>query len=157
MKPTVVRFVQINAIEQECFHGSWTADTLLSELNSPLNILVTEERGGAVAGFALGRVAADEAELFQIATLPEFRRQGIAERLLSELHTKARERGAVCCFLEVRSRNAGAIALYEKSGCLGGLSSSLSGFGSAFLHGSLGEEFGFCRDVVIYTFPHLSP
>ena len=108
MKPTDERFVQINAIEQECFHGSWTADTL--------NILVTEERGGAVAGFALGRVAADEAELFQIATLPEFRRQGIAERLLSELHTKAQERGAVCCFLEVRSRNAGAIALYEKSG-----------------------------------------
>ena len=52
----------------------------------------------------------------QMATLPEFRRQGIAERLLSELHTKAQERGAVCCFLEVRSRNAGAIALYEKSG-----------------------------------------
>lgn len=104
MKPTDERFVQINAIEQECFHGSWTADTLLSELNSPLNILVTEERGGIVAGFALGRVAADEAELFQIATLPEFRRQGIAERLLSELHAKARERGAVCCFLEVRSQ-----------------------------------------------------
>lgn len=88
MKPTDEQFVQINAIEQECFHGSWTADTLLSELNSPLNILVTEERGGAVAGFALGRVAADEAELFQIATLPEFRRQGIAERLLTELHSK---------------------------------------------------------------------
>lgn len=95
MKPTDEQFAQINAIEQECFHGSWTANTLLSELNSPLNILVTEERGGAVAGFALGRVAADEAELFQIATLPEFRRQGIAERLLSELHTKAQERGAV--------------------------------------------------------------
>ena len=100
MKPTDEQFVQINAIEQECFHGSWTADTLLSELNSPLNILVTEERGGAV----------------QIATLPEFRRQGIAERLLTELHSKMQERGAACCFLEVRSRNAGAIALYEKSG-----------------------------------------
>ena len=94
MKPTDERFAQINAIEQECFHGSWTSDTLLSELNSPLNILVTEERGGIVAGFALGRVAADEAELFQIATLPEFRRQGIAERLLTELHSKMQERGA---------------------------------------------------------------
>ena len=52
MKPTDEQFAQINAIEQECFHGSWTSDTLLSELNSPLNILVTEERGGIVAGFA---------------------------------------------------------------------------------------------------------
>ena len=42
MKPTDEQFAQINAIEQECFHGSWTSDTLLSELNSPLNILVTE-------------------------------------------------------------------------------------------------------------------
>lgn len=116
MKPTDDQSAQINAIEQECFHGSWTAETLLSELNSPLNILVTEERGGAIAGFALGRVAADEAELFRIATLPEFRRQGIAGRLLDRLHAGMRERGAACCFLEVRSRNAGAIALYEKSG-----------------------------------------
>lgn len=116
MKPTDEQFAQINAIEQECFHGSWTAETLLSELNSPLNYLVTEERGGAIAGFALGRVAADEAELFLIATLPEFRRQGIAGLLLDRLHAGMRERGAACCFLEVRSRNAGAIALYEKSG-----------------------------------------
>lgn len=116
MKPTDDQFAQINAIEQECFHGSWTAETLLSELNSPLNYLVTEDCGGAIAGFALGRVAADEAELFQIATLPEFRRQGIAGRLLDRLHAGMRERGAACCFLEVRSRNAGAIALYEKSG-----------------------------------------
>lgn len=116
MKPTDELFIQINAIEQECFHGSWTAETLLSELNSPLNVLCTEQRGGKTAGFALGRVAADEAELFQIATLPEFRRQGTAGRLLAELHEKMRERGAACCFLEVRSRNAGAIALYEKMG-----------------------------------------
>ena len=116
MKPTDERFAQINAIEQECFHGSWTAETLLSELNSPLNVLCTEERGGKIAGFALGRVVADEAELFQIATLPEFRRQGIAERLLAELHGEMRGRGAACCFLEVRSRNPGATALYEKAG-----------------------------------------
>ena len=116
MKPTDERFAQLNAIEQECFHGSWTVETLLTELNSPLNVLVTEERGGVIAGFALGRTAADEAELFQIATLPEFRRQGIAERLLSEFHARMKERGAAACFLEVRSRNSGAIALYEKSG-----------------------------------------
>lgn len=116
MTPTDEKFIQINAIEQECFHGSWTAETLLSELNSPLNVLCTEERGGKIAGFALGRVVADEAELFQIATLPEFRRQGIAERLLAELHDEMRGRGAACCFLEVRSRNTGATALYEKTG-----------------------------------------
>ena len=110
------KFAQLDKIEQECFHGSWTSETLLTELNSPLNALVTEERGGIIAGFALGRIAADEGELFQIAVLPQFRRQGIAQRLLDRLHAEMKSRGAVCCFLEVRSRNTPARALYEKSG-----------------------------------------
>ena len=110
------QFRQLCVVEQVCFHGSWTEDTLLSELNNPLNVLAAVERNGIIAGFALGRVVVDEGELYQIGVLPEFRRQGIAQRLLAELHEKMRQRGAVCCFLEVRSRNSGAISLYEKSG-----------------------------------------
>lgn len=109
-------FRQLNDIEQKCFHGSWTADTLLSELNNPLSVLCTISRDDRIIGFALGRAAADEGELFQIAVLEEHRRQGIARQLLSQLHEKLRERGAVCCFLEVRSRNQGAVSLYEKDG-----------------------------------------
>ena len=116
MKPTDDLFRQLSVIERECFGGSWTEETLLAELNNPLNILCTADRGGKLAGFALGRVAADEGELFQIAVLPGFRRQGAAKRLLEQLHREMQERGAVACFLEVRSRNAGAIALYESSG-----------------------------------------
>lgn len=110
------QFRQLCVVEQVCFHGSWTEGTLLSELNNPLNVLAAVERNGIIAGFALGRVVVDEGELYQIGVLPEFRRQGFAQRLLAELHEKMRQRGAVCCFLEVRSRNSGAIALYEKSG-----------------------------------------
>lgn len=110
------QFRQLCKVEQVCFHGSWTEDTLLSELNNPLNVLAAVERNGIIAGFALGRVVVDEGELYQIGVLPEFRRQGFAQRLLAELHEKMRQRGAVRCFLEVRSRNSGAIALYEKSG-----------------------------------------
>lgn len=116
MKPTDELFIQLNVIERECFGDSWTEETFLAELNNPLNILCTADRGGKLAGFALGRVAADEGELFQIAVLPEFRRQGAAARLLEQLHHEMRFRGAVTCFLEVRSRNSGAIALYENSG-----------------------------------------
>lgn len=116
MTLTDEKFRQLYEIERQCFHGSWTEETLLSEINSPLNILCTERREEKIVGFALGRVVVDEGELYQIATLPEYRRQGIADRLLAQLHEEMRERGAVCCFLEVRSRNSGAIALYAKSG-----------------------------------------
>lgn len=107
---------QLDHIEQACFHGSWTREMLLEEINNPLCVLTTAMRGGAAAGFALGKTAADEAELYQIAVLPDYRRQGIAAQLLAELHTLLKEKGAVCCFLEVRSRNTPAIALYESLG-----------------------------------------
>ena len=66
MTPTDEKFAQLDRIEQECFHGSWTSETLLSEINSPLNVLCTEESGGITAGFALGRVVADEADSARI-------------------------------------------------------------------------------------------
>lgn len=109
-------FDELYALEQACFGGSWTREMLLSELDNPLGVGVFEHFDGKIAAFALGRVVVDEAELFQIGTLPEYRGRGFAKSLLAQLHDKMREKGAAVCFLEVRSRNAAAIALYEKSG-----------------------------------------
>lgn len=110
----MINFSELFEIEQDCFGGSWTAEMLKAELDNPLSILVTHSEDGRLAAFALGRVVADEGELFQIGTLSEFRGHGIAEKLLGELLDKMREKGAAVCFLEVRSRNSAAIALYEK-------------------------------------------
>lgn len=107
-------FEEIFAAEQ-CIAHPWTREMLREELGNPLSVLVTEKRE-KIAGFALGRVVADEGELFRIAVLPEYRRQGIAENLLKKLHGKMQEKGGAMCFLEVRSRNIPAISLYEKCG-----------------------------------------
>lgn len=112
----MINFSQLFEIEQDCFGGSWTAEMLKAELDNPLTVLVTHTEDGRLAAFALGRVAADEGELFQIGTLTGFRGRGIAEKLLGELLEKMREKGASVCFLEVRSRNSAAISLYEKIG-----------------------------------------
>lgn len=109
-------FDEIYALERACFGDSWTSEMLAAELENPLTVRVCEYRGGELAAFAFGRVVVDEAELFQIGTRPDLRGQGIAKTLLKRLHEKMRERGAAVCFLEVRSRNAAAIELYEKSG-----------------------------------------
>ncbi len=109
-------FEELYKIERECFGGVWTIEMLREEWESPLSVTVEHFEDGRLAAFALGKVAADEGELYQIGTLCEFRRRGIAEKLLAELHDKMREKGAAVCFLEVRSRNAAAISLYEKCG-----------------------------------------
>lgn len=103
-------------VEQSCFGNPWTEKMLECEINSPLSVLETEERDGKIVGYALGRVVADEAELLKICVLSEWRKQGIAEKMLGRLLGKMRENGAAACFLEVRSKNAPALALYEKLG-----------------------------------------
>ena len=66
--------------------------------------------------FALGRVAADEAELLMLATHPDARRQGRARARLREFESSARKRGAATAFLEVSAANAAARALYAAAG-----------------------------------------
>ena len=109
-------FEELYALEQACFGGSWTREMFRAELENPLTVLVCERVERKLAAFAFGRVVTDEAELFQIGTLPEYRGRGLAKSLLERLHGKMREKGAAVCFLEVRSRNAAAISLYEKAG-----------------------------------------
>lgn len=112
----MINFNEIFEIEQDCFGREWTAEMLKAELDNPLSVIAVDVRDGKCAAFALGRVVAGEGELFRIGTLTEYRGRGIAKGLLEEFHEKMREKGAAVCFLEVRSRNAAAIALYEKSG-----------------------------------------
>lgn len=103
-------------VEQSCFGAPWTEKMLECEINSPLSVVEIERRGEKIVGYALGRVVADESELMKICVLPEWRRQGIAEKMLCALLEKMREKGAEACFLEVRSKNRAAISLYEKLG-----------------------------------------
>ncbi len=68
------------------------------------------------AGFGIGRVIGDEAELLTIAVDPDHQRKGIGRELLSDVEATARLRGVKRMFLEVSEENAAAIALYEGAG-----------------------------------------
>ena len=104
-------------IERLCFSEPW------SELS--LQMLLSDNAFGIVC-VKDGRVAAyggmicvlDEGQITNIATLPEFRRQGFGEAVLSDMLEKAKERGLAFVTLEVRESNLSAIALYEKMGFL---------------------------------------
>lgn len=74
------------------------------------------EQDGEPLGFALGRVAVDEAEVLTIAIRPEARRRGHARALLRALMETAASRGAEALFLEVSERNDAARTLYAALG-----------------------------------------
>lgn len=68
------------------------------------------------AGFALCRIAADEAELLTVAVRPAWRRQGLGRRLIAAIIDHARSAGAHALYLEVGIDNPPAQSLYEKQG-----------------------------------------
>jgi ribosomal-protein-alanine N-acetyltransferase len=69
-----------------------------------------------IAGYIVARETAGELHINNFAVRPEFRRRGIGATLLNQVLDEARRRKANAAFLEVRSTNHIAQALYEKSG-----------------------------------------
>ena len=60
----------------------------------------------------------EEGEIMNVAVRREYRRRGVAGRLMKELLSRAEKRGAARFILEVREGNLPAIRLYESLGFL---------------------------------------
>ena len=68
------------------------------------------------AGFAVGQVIMDEAELFLIITIPEHREQGVGRRILATFEQQAFQNAVRRIILEVADTNTAARALYSANG-----------------------------------------
>ena len=104
------------ALEAACFPSAWTPEQLAAELGHATGIGLLASHAEAPVGYALYRVAFDEAELLRLAVLPEWRRRGAARELLARGEAALRVRGCHASFLEVREENLPAIRLYESCG-----------------------------------------
>lgn len=69
-----------------------------------------------ITGYVVARETAGELHINNFAVRSAYRRRGIGAALLSHVLQEARRRKANAAFLEVRSANLAAQALYEKSG-----------------------------------------
>ena len=103
-------------IEKLCFTPAWSKAQLSDEITRDDAFTAVSKENGVITGFCVMRMAGDQAELFQIAVCPDFRRNGTAEKLLSRGICWAREKNAESIFLEVRESNSPAIGLYQKLG-----------------------------------------
>ncbi|MBY0305057.1 MAG: ribosomal-protein-alanine acetyltransferase [Sphingomonas sp. 28-62-20] len=99
------------------FGEAWTRGQCLGILAMPGVWLTLAALNGDVAGFALARAIAGEAELLLLACLPEVRRRGVGGALLRSVINDAQDRNATKIYLEVRRGNE-ALDLYRSSGFL---------------------------------------
>jgi len=92
----------------------WSRESLLESASR--GVAWAAELDGRVAGILIGRIAADEFEILNLAVGKACRRRGIATRLVSAALEYARIAGARQSYLEVRASNEGAMALYTRMG-----------------------------------------
>ena len=97
------------------FGEAWTASQCAGLLPLPGVWLTLAHDGEDVAGFALSRLVADEAELLLLAVRRTAQHRGIGKTLLADFAVRAKSRGAAMLHLEVRDGNP-AVGLYERSG-----------------------------------------
>ena len=103
--------------EDVCFSDAWSENALLSQIKSDYALtLVVKDENANICGYISGGLTPPEAEIFRVATLPEYRRCGIGRFALSEFISLAKEKGCTDFFIEVRESNTPARALYSSFG-----------------------------------------
>lgn len=107
----------IAEIEQASFGDPWARRLFVEAMHSPVvHLAVAEAPDGRVVGYCVLRVAADEAEILNVAVAPERRRAGLGALLVAWSVEEAGARGATALYLEVRPSNTAARRLYEAFG-----------------------------------------
>ena len=125
MSEKQIRIVPMNAdhldelerLERICFSRPWSRRMLGEELeNQCAAFLVAEDEQGTVLGYAGLLVMMDEGYITNVAVFPEYRRLGVAAKIIDVYMNFAKANDLAFLTLEVRPGNAAAIALYQRFG-----------------------------------------
>ena len=103
---------EILKIENACFSSPWSEGSISDALNNPCSRFYLAFADGKTAGYMGVQIFSGEGYVTNIATLPEFRRHGVAKALIN----KALENEMDFITLEVRESNIPAIELYNSFG-----------------------------------------
>lgn len=100
------------------FSPAWDAASFKTLLDHPGSTAFIARAGEppATAGFILGRLIADEAEILTLGISESWQRRGIGLRLVEALGRAARKAEARRLYLEVAASNATALRLYQRLG-----------------------------------------
>lgn len=97
-------------LKKKCFGDAWSAASINAEAEAGRLWVAVD--GEELAGYIVFWTIGSECEIANIAVAPEYRRRGIAGRLLNCAYSG----GAKTFYLEVRESNWAARALYDTHG-----------------------------------------
>ena len=108
--------VGIARLEEEIFPDPWSWRSVSDLITTEGAMCFTASDNGRVVAYVIGRIIPPEGEIYRVAVAPEYRRRGVAYRLLDYAMKTSRGDGLETAFLEVRSMNTAAINLYSAYG-----------------------------------------
>ena len=112
VKATLDDVADIKKIEDECFSVPWSEKSIIESLENPCSHFYLARVNNEIAGYIGIQIFSGEGYFTNVATLPEYRKRGIAAALVK----KALENEMEFLTLEVRESNIPAISLYKKLG-----------------------------------------
>lgn len=105
----------VASISTAAIQDSWTEKAFIDIIQNPVYLNLVAKTNDIIIGYISVSMAADEADITNIAIDSRYRRNGIADKLLQCTFEYASNEGINKIFLEVRQSNLPAIALYEKN------------------------------------------
>lgn len=106
----------LSLIEKECFSEPWSENVFAEDIKRETSATFVALCDEKIIGFVNLSTVLDEANINNVAVTEDFRRMGVAQKLLDKAFSALDE---IAFFhLEVREGNSAAIALYEKNGFL---------------------------------------
>ena len=116
-KMTLDDVAAVIELDQRSFSLPWPERSFRFELtDNPASRCWVAELDAKIIGMIVVWLIVDEAHVATLATHPDFRRQGIAKRLLAHALRNLLDEGARNSFLEVRESNTAAREMYRKFG-----------------------------------------
>ena len=104
------------AIEQVAYEFPWTRGNFIDSLHAGYACWLLRDAGHRLVAYAVSMAGVDEVHLLNLTVAPDEQGRGHARWLLDALVDHCRQEAAPMLWLEVRTGNARARALYQRYG-----------------------------------------
>jgi ribosomal-protein-alanine N-acetyltransferase len=106
----------IDSIEQRAYRTPWSRSMFASELAKASSVCIGAFDADRLIGYVVNSRYVDAWHIMNVAVDPDFRRRGVATRLLEQVFELTKDDQRRGYTLEVRVSNDRAIDLYERLG-----------------------------------------
>ena len=106
----------VERVEKACFSIPWSREAFWKEASNENTLYLLALDGKRVVGYAGCWISYEEAQITNVAVLPEYRGKGIGTQLFGAVIDAVKAKGVTAMTLEVRPSNEPALALYDRYG-----------------------------------------